>query len=59
MITQAIEVLDAAASGLPVAIPASIALDRMSEPEFIAFFQKVEKWLSETYGYYPEMKGAA
>lgn len=46
-------------SGLPIAIPASIALDKMAEPEFIAFFQKVEAWLSETYGYYPEMKGAA
>ena len=40
-------------SGQPVAIPASIALDKMSEPEFIAFFQKAEEWLAETYGYVP------
>ena len=38
-------------SGIPVAIPASIAIDKMSEPEFIAFFQKVEAWLAETYGF--------
>lgn len=40
-------------SGMPVAIPASIALDKMSEPEFIAFFDKAVKWLGETYGYVP------
>lgn len=46
-------------SGMPVAIPSSIALDKMSEPEFIAFFQKVEAWLAETYGWVSERKVAA
>jgi hypothetical protein len=46
-------------TGMPVAIPASIALDKMSEPEFIAFFQKVEAWLAQTYGYVPEARRAA
>lgn len=41
-------------SGMPVAIPSSIALDKMTEPEFIAFFQKVEAWLAETYGWVSE-----
>lgn len=45
--------------GQPVAIPASIALDKMSEPEFIEFFRKVEEWLAKTYGYAPEGKRAA
>lgn len=40
-------------SGLPVAIPASIALDKMSEPEFVTFFEKVKEWLAETYGFTP------
>lgn len=44
-------------SGMPVAIPASIALDKMSEPEFIAFFDKAVKWLGETYGYVPPERG--
>ncbi|HRP04847.1 MAG TPA: hypothetical protein PLV87_08050 [Opitutaceae bacterium] len=41
-------------SGMPVAIPSSIALDKMTEPEFIAFFQKVEAWIAETYGWVSE-----
>jgi hypothetical protein len=45
-------------SGMPVAIPSSIALDKMSEPEFIAFFQKVEAWLAETYGWVSERRAA-
>lgn len=45
-------------NGMPVAIPASIALDKMSEPEFIAFFQKAEAWLGQTYGYVNERKAA-
>lgn len=46
-------------SGMPVAIPSSIALDKMSEPEFIAFFQKVEAWLAETYGWVSEREARA
>lgn len=45
-------------SGMPVAIPSSIALDKMAEPEFIAFFQKVEAWLAETYGWVSERQAA-
>lgn len=40
-------------SGLPVAVPSSIALDKMTEAEFVAFFEKVREWLSATYGYTP------
>lgn len=45
-------------NGQPVAIPSSIALDKMSEPEFIAFFEKATQWLAETYGYVSERKAA-
>lgn len=45
-------------SGMPVAIPASIALDKMSEPEFVAFFRKAEEWLAKTYGYVNERAAA-
>lgn len=45
-------------TGMTVAIPASIALDRMSEPEFIEFFRRAEEWLSATYGYVPERSAA-
>lgn len=45
-------------SGLTVAIPGSIAFDKMEEQEFIAFFRAAEKWLSETYGYEPKQEAA-
>lgn len=46
-------------NGQPVAIPSSIALDKMSEPEFVAFFQKAEEWLADTYHYVrPERQAA-
>lgn len=45
-------------SGMPVAIPSSIALDKMSEPEFVAFFRKAEEWLAKVYGYVNERKAA-
>jgi hypothetical protein len=45
-------------SGMTVAIPASIALERMSEPEFIEFFKRAEEWLARTYGYVPESEAA-
>lgn len=45
-------------SGQPVAIPASVALDKMNEPEFIAFFAKAEEWLARTYGYVAERRAA-
>lgn len=46
-------------SGMPVAIPSSIALDKMSEAEFVAFFRKAEEWLAKVYGYVNERKAAA
>jgi hypothetical protein len=45
-------------SGLTVAIPGSIAFDKMEEPEFVAFFRAAEKWLSEQYGYEPKAVAA-
>lgn len=45
-------------SGLTVAIPGSIAFDKMDEAEFIAFFRAAEKWLAETYGYEPKQEAA-
>ena len=38
-------------SGMKVAIPASVAFDKMSEPEFIAFFQSAEEFLARVYGF--------
>jgi len=46
-------------SGMTVAIPGSIALERMDEPEFIEFFRKAEQWLSQTYGYLPPERGSS
>lgn len=45
-------------NGFLVAIPASIALDKMSEPEFIAFFQSAERWLAATFGYVVQRNAA-
>lgn len=41
-------------NGMTVAIPGSIAFDKMDEAEFVAFFQSAEKWLADTYGWVPE-----
>lgn len=46
-------------TGMTVAIPGSIAFDRMSEPEFVAFFQAAEEWLARVYGFVSERKVAA
>lgn len=46
-------------NGMKVAIPASIALDKMTEPEFIAFFQSAEEFLARVYGFVSEQKRAA
>lgn len=46
-------------SGIKVAIPASIALDKMTEPEFIAFFQSAEEWLARELGFVSERQAAA
>lgn len=41
-------------SGYMVAIPGSIAFDKISEAEFVAFFEAAKRWLAETYGYIPQ-----
>ncbi|TRD03828.1 hypothetical protein FJV76_14430 [Mesorhizobium sp. WSM4303] len=46
-------------NGMTVAIPASVALDKMSEPEFIAYFQSAEEWLARVYGFVSEREQAA
>lgn len=46
-------------NGMTVAIPASIALDKMSEPEFIAYFQSAEEFLARVYGFVSERSEAA
>lgn len=46
-------------NGMTVAIPASIALDKMSEPEFVAYFQSAEEWLARVYGFASERERAA
>jgi hypothetical protein len=46
-------------NGMTVAIPSSIALDKMSEPEFITFFQSAEEFLARVYGFVSERSEAA
>lgn len=46
-------------NGMKVALPGSIAFDKISEDEFVAFFRRAEEWLSATYGYEPGQKQAA
>lgn len=41
-------------TGMTVALPGSIAFEKMSEQGFIDFFRKVEAWLAATYGYVRE-----
>lgn len=38
-------------TGMTVALPGSIAFDKISETEFVAFFQAAERWLAQNYGY--------
>lgn len=44
--------------GTPIATPGSIAFEKMTEAEFVAFFNKVQKWLAETYGWVSEREAA-
>ena len=46
-------------NGMTVAIPGSIAFDKMSEEEFVAFFKAAERWLAEAYGWAPESERSA
>lgn len=43
---------------MTVAIPGSIAFDRMTEAEMSEFFNIAQRWLSEKYGYVPERDAA-
>lgn len=45
-------------NGMKVAIPASIAIDKMDEPEFIAFFESAQEWLARTYGFVSQRAAA-
>ncbi|MDS1138612.1 hypothetical protein [Nitratireductor indicus] len=45
--------------GFKVAVPASIAFDRMTESEMVEYFNLAQRWLAETYGYVPEDRSAA
>lgn len=42
------------ASGLTVAVPASIAFDAMDEPQMIAFFEAAQEVLARNYGFVME-----
>lgn len=44
---------------MTVAIPGSIAFDKMSESEMVEWFRIAEKFLAEKYGYVPEDRRAA
>jgi len=46
-------------NGMRVAIPASIAFDKMSEPEMIAYFAAAEEWLARVYGFVSDPGSAA
>jgi hypothetical protein len=46
-------------NGMTVAVPASIAFDKMTEAEMITYFQAAEKVLAEEYGFVSERKMAA
>lgn len=45
--------------GTVYALPGSIAFDKISEAEFIAFLEKAVFWLTETYGYAPDIERTA
>lgn len=44
---------------MTVAIPGSIAFDRMTEAEMVEWFRIAERFLAEKYGYEPAAKEAA
>lgn len=41
-------------NGMTVAIPGSIAFDKMTETEMVGFFQAAQEWLGRQYGYVRE-----
>ena len=40
-------------NGFMVALPGSIAFDKVSEAEFVAFFEAAKRWLAVTFDYAP------
>ena len=44
---------------MTVAIPGSIAFDKMSEAEMVEWFRMAERFLAEKYGYEPQERAAA
>lgn len=45
-------------NGMKVAVPGSIAFDKMTEDQMVAFFQGAERFLGENYGYSRERAAA-
>jgi hypothetical protein len=45
-------------NGMTVALPGSIAFEKMDEAEFVAFFKRAQEWLAATYGYVDERAAA-
>lgn len=45
-------------SGMTVALPGSVAFDRMTETEFHTYFRRAEQWLAQTYGFIREERAA-
>lgn len=43
---------------MTVAIPASIAFDKMTENDMAAYFARAEQWLAATYGYTHQERAA-
>ena len=43
---------------MTVAIPGSIAFDKMDEPEMVEWFRIAERFLAEKYGYEPRARAA-
>lgn len=46
-------------NGMKIALPGSVAFDRMDEGEFFSYFKRAEEWLASTYGYVREDRKAA
>lgn len=44
--------------GPMIKVPASIAIESLSEPDMIAFFKSAERYLAETFGWVPERSPA-
>jgi hypothetical protein len=43
-------------NGMTFAVPGSIAFDKMTEPEMVAFFRAAERWLASEFGFVPDQE---